>query len=97
VNYSPSIASNACGSSTQGTISGTDQSMLVTVGTASVTSCTVTFGAAFTAAPRCTFSPANATAAAQGTTLAYLPAPSTTTLTIDGAALAGAAYEVLCQ
>ncbi len=97
-NETPTIATNACGSATQGTVSGTDQSMLVTVGTVGVTSCTVTFGAAWAArSPHCSMTPANTAAAAQGTTGAYLPSPSGTTFVITGAALAGAAYQVHCQ
>lgn len=93
----PTVGSNACGSTTQGTISGTDQAFTLTVGTASVTSCTVTFGSAFATAPVCVFAPANAAAAAQGTTAAYLSSTSTTTFVLAGTALASTKYTVHCM
>jgi len=92
---SPTIGSNACGSSTQGTIGAgsTDRSGLVTVGTASVTSCVISFASTWGTAPRAVIlTPANAAAAATGTTLAYVSAVGTTSFTITGTALAGAAY-----
>ena len=93
----PTIAANACGSTTQGTITagGNDQSMKLTVGTASVTSCAVTFANAFGTAPRGVYlTPANSTAAAQGTTGAYVSTISATGFTITGTALASAVYYV---
>jgi len=95
----PTIATNDCGSTSQGTITagGNDNAFLVTVGTAGVTSCAITFGAAWATAPKaCTISPANSTAAAQGTTLAYVSSITTTKVTISGSALASAAYYVHC-
>jgi hypothetical protein len=93
----PSIVTNDCGSTSQGTVAGTDQSMLVTVGTASVTTCKVTFGTAWGAAlPHCSMAPANSTAAAQGTTVAFLNSPISASVTISGTALAGAAYQITC-
>jgi len=92
---SPTIGSNACGSTTQGTIGAgsTDRSGLVTVGTASVTSCVVSFASTWGTAPRAVIlTPANAAAAATGTTLAYVSAVGTTSFTITGTALAGGAY-----
>lgn len=96
----PTIAANACGSTTQGTIAanGNDQAFQVTVGTAAVTSCTITFSSAFTTAPRAVeITPANSAGAAVGTTLAYVSAISTTAITITGSALAGASYYVQAQ
>jgi len=96
----PTIAANACGSTTQGTIlaGGNDQSFQVTVGTAAVTTCTITFASAFTTAPRTAdLTPANAVAAATGTAAAYISALSTTSVTITGTALAGAVYYIQVQ
>ncbi len=95
----PTVANNDCGSSTQGVVTagGNDNSFLITVGTAAVTSCAVSFNATWTAAPKsCVIAPANATAAATGTTLAYVSAITTTKVTITGTALASAAYYVHC-
>ena len=92
----PTVAANACGSTTQGTVAAgsTNQSGQLTVGTAAVTSCVITFAnSGFTTAPRAVvLQPANATAAAAGTTLAYVSAISATTFTITGNALASASY-----
>lgn len=93
----PSVAANACGSTTQGTVSGTDQSFALTIGTASVTSCTVTFGSTFATAPNCSLTPANSTAAAWGTTAAYVSSTTTTALALAGSALASAKYIVHCM
>lgn len=95
----PTVATNDCGSSTQGVITagGNDNGFLVTAGTAAVTSCAITFGTAWTAAPKaCSFTPANTTAAAAATVAAYISAISTTKVTISGTALASAAYYVRC-
>jgi hypothetical protein len=96
----PTIATNACGSTTQGTIAtgGNDQAFHVTVGTALVTSCTITFSSAFGTAPReATLTPANATAAAAGTTVAFVSSLTTTAVTISATAIAGASYYVQVQ
>lgn len=93
----PTILANACGSTTQGAIAanGNDQGFQVTVGTAAVTSCVITFASAFITAPRsAVLFPANAAAAAAGTTVAYVSSLTTTTITIAGTALAGASYYV---
>jgi hypothetical protein len=75
------------------TIAGTDQSGLVTVGSSPTTSVAITFGGAYPAAPKgVTLTPANSTAAATGTTGAYVSAVSPTAFTITGLALASAAY-----
>lgn len=96
----PTIAANACGSSTQGTVAAgsLDLSGSVTVGTSGVTVCTITFGNTLANAPHaCALGLRNATAAAQGTTLAYVSSHTTTALVITGAALAGAQYDWLCD
>lgn len=95
----PTVATNDCGSSTQGTITagGNDNAFLLTAGTAAVTSCAVTFATTWTAAPKaCNFSPANTTAAASGTVAAYISSITTTKVTISGTALASAAFYVRC-
>ncbi|MGO9744440.1 MAG: hypothetical protein ACLPN5_23545 [Roseiarcus sp.] len=87
----PSIAANACGSTTQGSVSGADTDGKLTVGTASVTSCAVSFSGTLPNAPRAVvLTPANSTAA--GSTGAYVSAISTTSWTLSGTALSGAAY-----
>lgn len=93
----PTIASNACGSSTQGTVTGTNQSGLITVGTALVTVCTISWSTTLGTAPKaCLISPANTTAAATGTVAAYISSVSTTNFVITGTALASAAYYFHC-
>lgn len=96
----PTIGANACGSTTQGTIGAgsTDRSGLLTVGTTGVTSCVVSFASTWGIAPRhVSLTPANATAAATGTTGAYVSAVGTTSFTVTGLALAGAAYYYLVE
>lgn len=95
----PSIASNACGSTTQGTLSSpsTDTSGYFTIGTATVTSCAISFGSRHAQAPNaCVLQPMNAAAAAQGTTGAYVSALSTTGFTVTGALLDSAEYGYHC-
>jgi hypothetical protein len=96
----PTIATNACGATTQGSIAagGNDQSFELTIGTAGVTTCTVTFASAFTTVPRgVQLTSANATAANTGLTLDYVSSVSTTQIVIVGSALAGASYYVQVQ
>jgi hypothetical protein len=95
----PTIASAACGALTNGAVvaGSNDQAMSITIGAAATTSCAITFAGTWATAPRaCMFTPANATAAAQGTTLAYVSSITATTLTITGAALANANYYIHC-
>lgn len=95
---SPTIATNACGTTSQGVISGTDMAGVVTVGTTGVTACAVLFAVTHVNTPKqCSLTPANATAAATGTTLAYISAVSATGFTITGSALASAKYNYLCM
>ena len=78
----PTVATNDCGSTSQGTITAgsTDVKGEVTVGTATVTSCAVTFNTAYGTAPICvTEDDTNA--------LALKAATSTTKLTITAAAM----------
>ena len=84
----PTISS--CGASPA--ISGTDVDMKITVGTGTVTTCSVTFGnTGYTQAPRgVQLTAGNATAA--GSTGAYVSVISATGFTITGTALAGAIF-----
>lgn len=92
----PTIASGACGTGTNGTISGGNQSGIVTIGAAPTTACVVSFSATITAPKACVISPGNAAAAATGTTVAWVAAPSTTGWTINGSALANTVYSYVC-
>jgi len=97
----PTISSGACGTGTNGTIAsnGNNQGFEVIIGSAATTTCTITFATSgFVTAPReAQLTPANSTAAAQGTTLAYVSSLGTTTMVITGSALANANYYVQVQ
>lgn len=95
----PTVASNACGSTSQGAITAgsTDWQGKITAGTTSVTACAVTFANTRSYTPTCNLTPANATAAAVNTVQAYVSATSTTGFTITGLALDGAAFFYLCE
>ncbi len=87
---------SSCGTSPA--ISGATSAFQVTVGTGTVTSCTVTFTTTYLTAPKtCSLTPANSTAAATGTTGAYVSSISTTGMVVTGLALAGASYYVQCM
>jgi hypothetical protein len=100
---SPTIASGACGTTTNGAISSvivanpSDHDFGIAIGSATTTTCTVTFSQAWTTAPHsCTFSPANSTAA--GTSiLAYSTTPSTTSWALKGSVLASTNWVVRCE
>lgn len=94
----PTIASGACGTTTNGVItSGTNQAGLITIGAASTTTCTVSFSATLSAAPNaCIAFPASAGAAATGTTVARVSSVTTGGFVITGSALASTAYYYLC-
>jgi hypothetical protein len=90
----PTISS--CGTSPS--VAGAGSSHKLTIGTGTVTACTVNLGATYSTAPNaCTLTPGNATAAAWGTTGAYVSAISTTQYTIAGANLTSAIYYVTCM
>lgn len=94
----PTIASGACGTGTNGTIAGSNASGLITIGAVATTSCAVSFSATLAAAPNaCQITPANAAAAATGTTVARVGAPSTSGFTITGSALANTVYGYSCS
>jgi hypothetical protein len=95
----PTIASGACGATTNGAVvaGSNDQAMNVTIGAAATTDCAITFAGTWETAPRaCMLTPANAGAADWATTDAYVSAISATTLTITGTALANANYAIHC-
>lgn len=94
----PTVASGACGTLTNGSIgSGDNQSHQLVIGAVATTSCAVTFsGSGLPAAPKsCTFSPANAAAAAS-TVLARIGTIATTGYTMTGAVLASTNWNVQC-
>ena len=94
----PTIAANACGTTTQGAVVGSDETGAVLVGTGTVTTCNVSFSVTLPAIPRsCSITPANSVAAATNTTLAYVSAMTASGFTISGAALAGARYNFVCM
>lgn len=91
----PTIASGACGTGSNGTISGTNQSGVITIGTAATTSCVITFSPAMNVKPNSIhISPGNAAAAASGTAGAYVNPNNigTSGFTITGSALASTIY-----
>lgn len=93
----PTIASGACGATTNGAISGTNQSGIVTIGAAATTTCTVSYSATLAFAPgACVIFPGNAAAAATGTTVARAGTPSTSAWVITGSALANTVYSYIC-
>jgi hypothetical protein len=93
----PTISS--CG--TSATISGTDNSFKVTVGSGAGTTCTINFGSTWTTAPNsCTFSPGNGAMAGAISSPSFNPfisLISTTQFAItSGASLASAIFYVQC-
>jgi hypothetical protein len=91
---SPTIASNACGSATQGTLSrATDMAGMITVGTTGVSSCTVSFAVTHQVAPRaCVITPTNAADAVVG-----VSSLTATGFTISGTALDRDVYYYICM
>jgi hypothetical protein len=96
----PTIASGACGTGTNGAVvaGSTDQSGQITIGASATTTCTLSWSTTLASAPKaCVFFPANAAAAATGTTVARVGAPSTTQVVLTGSALASANYSYFCM
>ena len=94
----PTIASGACGATTNGAVvaGSTDQSGNITIGSASTATCTVSFSTTLATAPlACVIQPANSAAAAVGTTAAYISAITTAHFVITGT-LANANYAYHC-
>lgn len=94
----PTIASGDCGASTNGAVvaGSTNQSMSITIGATATATCKITFSKALAIPKACSFSPMNATAAAVGTTVARIGAPTSTDVTITGSALQSSNYNVMC-
>lgn len=95
----PTIASGACGTTTNGTLAAdsTNQSGLLQIASASTTVCTISFSATLAAAPlACVLFPANAAAAATGTTVARVSSITTGGWVLTGSALANANYYYHC-
>lgn len=93
----PTIASGACGTGTNGTIAGDNQAGTITIGAAATTTCTVSFSATLNAAPKaCVISPDNAAAATWATTLARVSSKSTGGFVVTGSALANTTFDYHC-
>lgn len=95
----PTIASGGCGATTNGAVvaGSTNQSGQITIGSASTTTCTVSFSATLGTAPEaCLIFPTNAAGAATGTTVAYVSSITTAHFVITGSALANANYAFHC-
>ncbi len=95
----PTIASGACGATSNGTLGAgsTNQAGLLQIGSATTTTCTVSFSTTLAAAPlACVLFPANAAAAATGTTVARVSSISTSSWVLTGSALANANYYYHC-
>jgi len=83
----PTIASGACGTTTNGTLASgsTNQAGEVIIASASTSTCTISFSATLGAAPlACSLTPGNAAAAAWGTTGAYVSSITTGHWVITG-------------
>lgn len=87
------IASNACGSSTQGTLTSGSNDMVgeVTVGTTAVTTCAVAFANTHNKAPFCMVTPHSA-----NTVGIYVSTQATTGFTITGTALDSGVFDYHC-
>lgn len=95
----PTIASGACGATTNGAVvsGSTNQSGQITIGSAATTTCTISWSATLAVVPNaCVFFPMNAAAAATGTTVARVGAPTNSQVVLTGSALANANYAYLC-
>lgn len=85
----------SCGTSPS--ISGSNQAGLLAIGSGALTACTVSFSVTLGQAPNaCILFPANSTAAATGTTGAYVSSISTSQFVITGLNLTSANYYYLC-
>jgi len=90
------ITSGDCGTTTNGTVAGTDTSGLITIGAVATTACKVSFAAAIAAAPKACVITAGNAAAIAATALPYISAITTTYFTITGAVLASTNWYYLC-
>jgi len=82
----PTITSGNCGATTNGTLASgsTDQSGEVVIGSATTSTCTVTFGLAYTTAPRAVILQAANAGAATAVSGEYISSIGTTTFVITG-------------
>lgn len=94
----PTIASGACGATTNGTLAGgsTNQSGEVIIASATTTTCTISFSTTLAAAPlACVLEPGNAQAATELAN-SYISAITTAHWVITGTALASTDYYYHC-
>lgn len=85
----PTIASGACGATTNGTIAGDNMVGKITIGAAATATCAPTFSGTLPNAPHAVIlTPANAAAAALGAAAPFISALSTAGFTFQAAALA---------
>lgn len=94
---SPTIASGACGTGTNGTLAAGSRSNAGTVqiGAVAATTCTIAFATAMTTAPVCVITPADA-AGVGATVLPYISANTTGGFVITGTALANVNFNYIC-
>lgn len=93
----PTIASGACGASTNGTLttgSRTNAGQVV-IGAATTTVCTISFAANLPTAPVCVIAPSNVAASA-GTVLAYVSANTISGFVITGSVLGSTSFNYIC-
>jgi len=90
----PTISSGACGATTNGTLSAasSDQSGEVIIASAATTLCTITFGIAYTTAPRAVILQAANSAAAGQSTNVYVSSIVAGSFVITGTALASTSW-----
>lgn len=92
----PTIASGACGTGTNGTIVGNNNYGKITIASAATTTCTVTYAAALPVAQTaCLISAANATAIG-ALVLPYVSSITTTGFVVTGSVLASATFYYHC-
>lgn len=90
------IASGACGASTNGTITGNNNYGKITIASATATTCTVTFATVLPVAPTaCLISAANATAIG-ALVLPFVSSISTAGFVVTGSVLASATFYYHC-
>lgn len=87
----PTIASGACGTGTNGSISGTNQAGLITIGAAGTTTCTVSFSTTITAPNACIVTQSGGTAE-----LTKVTSVSSSNFVVAGATMASTSYYYIC-
>ncbi len=78
------IASGACGATTNGTIAGNDHAGLITIGSASTATCAITFAGNYTTVPRAVLLQAANAGAASALSGEFISVLATTGFTISG-------------